>query len=514
MLNSGLFPGSPTVIRSLQQVCLIFVCAAGLSVPFPVLASSVTSLADLAEAGEFSNCLKLLSQGADPDSKQPDGMTALHWAVYLNETPLVKALISKGADATTANSYGVKPISLAALNGNEEIMKVLLAAGADADSELAGGETALMTAARTGIPGVVQLLIDAGADPNATERKGQTATMWAAAAGNTEALKILLEAGAEWKKPLRSGYTPFFFAIREGHRDIVRLFLQKGADINASMEAERSGGKLPKKGTTPLILAIENGHFDLAADLLDAGADPNDQKSGYTPLHTLTWVRKPNRGDGDDGTPPPPGSGIMSSTQFIRRLLESGADPNARLDRGSSGRGRLNTKGATPFLIASMTADLEFLRILHEFGADPNLPNVDNATPLMAAAGIGTLAPGEVAGTEPEAMEVIEYLLSLDADVNHVDDNGETAMHGAAYKCFPAVVDQLHKSGARLDIWNRKNKYGWTPLLIAEGWRPGNYRPSFETMEAIHAVMLASGIQPPPRTTVDPNGPRRGYEQR
>ena len=52
-----------------------------------------------------------------------------------------------------------------------------------------------------------------------------------------------------------------------------------------------------------LILAVENGHFDLAVALLEAGVDPNDQRSGFTALHALTWVRKPNRGDGDDARP-------------------------------------------------------------------------------------------------------------------------------------------------------------------------------------------------------------------
>ncbi|MCA1685024.1 MAG: ankyrin repeat domain-containing protein, partial [Planctomycetia bacterium] len=69
------------------------------------------------------------------------------------------------------------------------------------------------------------------------------------------------------------------------------------------------------------------------------------------------------------------------------------------------------------------------------------------------------------------------------------DDNGETAMHGAAYKNFPKVVQFLADKGGRVDVWNRKNKYGWTPLLIAEGHRVGNFKPSFETITAIQRVM-------------------------
>jgi ankyrin repeat protein len=149
--------------------------------------------------------------------------------------------------------------------------------------------------------------------------------------------------------------------------------------------------------------------------------------------------------------------------------------------------------------------------LLVELGADSLLPNKDGCTPLMAAAGIGTLAPDEEAGTEPEALAAVEYLLSLGADLNTVDQNGETAMHGAAYKSLPKMVQFLADKGAKIDLWNRKNKYGWTPLLIAEGFRPGNFKPSTETNEALRRVMRAAGVTPPPPTVRPGTGPA-GYD--
>src|SRR5262249_46546931 len=211
--------------------------------------------------------------------------------------------------------------------------------------------------------------------------------------------------------------------------------------------------------------------------------------------------------DDPDGQPPPTGSGSLSSLQFARQLVAHGADVNLRLARGTSGRGKLTTTGATAFLLASKTADLPFLRLLVELGADPLLPNKDGCTPLMAAAGIGCTAPDEEAGTEPEALAAVEYLLSLGADVNTVDKNGETAMHGAAYKSLPKMVQFLAARGAKLEVWYKKNKYDWTPLIIAEGFRPGNFKPSVETIDAIHRVRRPAGVpppRPPPRPAATP----------
>jgi len=229
-------------------------------------------------------------------------------------------------------------------------------------------------------------------------------------------------------------------------------------------------------------------------ELVNAGADPNDQRSGYTALHVVTWVRKPNRGDDEAGQPPPEGSGNVTSLDFVRQVVAKGADVNARLKKGDSGRGKLSLKQATPFLMASKTADLSLMNLLVELGANPSMPNADGATPLMAAAGLGCLAPDEEAGTEAECVEAIKYLLTLNADVNVTDKNGETAMHGAAYKSLPKVVQFLAENGAKIETWNTTNRWGWTPLRIAEGYRPGNFKPSFETIAALKEVMSAAGV--------------------
>ena len=425
-------------------------------------------------------------------------------AAYQDELETARLLLKAGASVKAENRYGLTPLSLACVNGNTELVESLLAAGADPNTTLRGDETVLMTAARTGKVGPVKALLSRGAVVDAKERRGQTALMWAAADGHAAVVELLIKAGADFRAPLPdSGFTPLFFAVREGRIEVVRALLKAGADVNETMQPRKTSGKGPRKGTSALILAVENGHFDLALALLEAGADPNDQRSGFTALHALTWVRKPNRGDGDDGDPSPIGSGNLSSLQFVKKLVEHGADVNARLKNGKSGPGLYSKLGATPFLMAAGTADAAFMRLLVKLGADPLLGNVDNCTPLMAACGIGigAAAADETAGTEPEVLEAAQLALDLGADVNAVDANGETAMHGAAYKNLPKVVQFLADKGARIEIWNRKNKYGWTPLLIAEGHRPGNFKPSAETITALHRVMLAAGVSPPTKTT-------------
>ena len=482
---------------SVKQAFVILIVFAGRIAVAQDLPVAIAPLADAAESRDSDRIRTLLQQGSDVNAPQIDGMTALHWAAHHDDEQLIGELIKSAADVKRENRYGVTALSLACTNGNASIVEQLLQAGADPNAALRGGETVLMTAARTGKLGPVASVISAGADVNATESNSQTALMWAAADGHVDVVKALLEAGADFHTPLKSGFTPLLFAVREGRSEVVTILLAAGAGVNDAMKPERAGGKRPRKGTSPLILAVENGHFELAVALLEAGADPNDQRSGFTALHAITWVRKPNRGDGDDGEPPPMGSGNLTSLPFVRQLVAHGADVNVRLVKGASGRGRLNQTGATPFLMAADTADGPLMRLLLELGADPLLPNADNSTPLMAAAGLGTLAPREEAGIESELLDAVQLTLELGGDVNAVDDNGETAMHGAAYNNAPRVVEWLADKGAKIEVWNRPNKYGWTPLAIAEGHRPGNFKPSPETIAALRHVLQANGITPP-----------------
>lgn len=481
-------------MRTTHLAGIAILCAL-LAAGFPA-AIAGSGLADAAEALDAVRLTSLLDAGSDPDLTQPDGTTALHWAAYHAHEGMARRLLRAGSDVNASNRYGVSPLSLACASGTPRLVRLLLDAGADPNAALPGGETVLMTAARTGDVESVKALLDAGADPNAAERNAQTALMWASAEGHADVVRALIGAGANPSAALDSGFNALFFAVREGRAAAVRTLLDPavGFDVNEPLHRKgRPQYQYANTGMSPLILAIENGHFELAVALVEAGADPNDERTGYTPLHTITWVRKPKNSDyGSD--PAPEGSGSLSSLQFVRTLVAMGADVNARLASGKPQAPKINIQGATPFLFAADKADVPLMNVLLELGADPFLPNVENTTPLMAAAGLGTTAPLEEAGTEEEAFAATTLLLELGADINAVDDNGETVMHGAAYGSFPSVLQLLADRGADPDLWQRPNKHGWTPLFIAEGYRPGNFKPAPLAIAAVELLMAREGL--------------------
>ena len=486
----------------IARLALVVITMAGVTVSAQAQAPS---LADAAEMRDGTLIRGLLQEGVDVNAPQVDGMTALHWAVYNDDADLAGLLVRSGADVNAENRYGVPPLSLASTNGNATVVSLLLDAGADPNESLQGGETVLMTAARTGSLEAVKELLAKGADPNALERRQQTALMWAAAEGHAPVVKALLDAGADVHATLGSGFTPMFFAVREGRIDVALMLLEAGVVVNEVLqrvrerteEASNNASTQPiARGMSPLLMAVRNGHFELAVALINAGADPNDQLTGFTPLHTMSWVRKPDASD--RGDPAPIGSGNVTSLEFVRELVALGADVNLRLDeeapRQPNSASRLESGGATPFLLAADRADAVLMSVLLELGADPFMPNLRNTTPLMAAAGLGTTAPGEEAGTELEVLQATRLMLGLGADVNAVNDENDTAMHGAAFGMFPAVVDLLADNGADPQIWKRENHRGWSPLFIAEGYRFGLPRVSRPTVEAVERLMLAAGI--------------------
>src|SRR5215813_5170288 len=123
--------------------------------------AGATDAADAAQKKDLSALRALVQRKTDVNVAQPDGTTALHWAVMWNNEEAVTLLLRAGANATARNRYGATPLSEAATAGSATMVEALLKAGADPKTlTTEDGETVLMTAARAGNTAVVGLLVE------------------------------------------------------------------------------------------------------------------------------------------------------------------------------------------------------------------------------------------------------------------------------------------------------------------------------------------------------------------
>jgi ankyrin repeat protein len=246
-------------------------------------------------------------------------------------------------------------------------------------------------------------------------------------------------------------------------------------------------------GTSALITAIQGLNYQAAAVLLQHGVDPNASGQGWTALHQTVWSRRPQRGQNNPGQKP---QGHTSSVELARKLVEHGADVNARQTKEPNsdmeGRNSLNRYGATPFFLAAKACDVPMMQALLALGADPFIANVDGDTPLMVAAGVGVYSQGESPGEPEESAEAVKLLIALGAPVDTVDRYGETALHGPAWRGSNEAVMLLVNAGARLDL---RNKRGWLPLTIADGvYYNARVMMNLHTAKLLRELMTARGL--------------------
>jgi ankyrin repeat protein len=472
-------------LATLSVMCLLVV-------PRPGLAAGDLRLVDAVKSRDAQAVARLLAQKVDVTTSEPDGATALHHAVHLGDRDTAALLIRAGAPVNAANDYGVTPLSLACTNGHAAIVDLLLSSGADPNT----ASPVLMTAARTGIVDVVKMLLDRRADVNATEPQlGQNALMWAAAEGHSAVVRLLVERSADVRARSKAGFTPLLFAARTGEVELATFLLGAGADVNEEAA----------DGSTALLVATVRSHTPLARLLLTKGADPN-KGPGFTPLH---WAAG-NWGSADfvadaglrsDNNEWSSLEGLRGSTkrEFVKFLLDHGADPNARAKGNPPKYGAGPARGgilagATPFFVAARSGDAEVMRLLVAGGADPMLLNNQKMTALMAASAVGVRGYSPV--PERDAFEAVKLAVELGIDVNAVGQAGETALHGAAYRGnsgATTLIRFLVEKGAKL---NAKNAYGWTPLAISEGIYYGGSDTRSDTTAALFRSLGAEGSPP------------------
>jgi ankyrin repeat protein len=512
-------------------------------------APSSTSVADAAMRGDRADVAAMIKQGADVNTPQGDGVTALHWAARRGDADLVAVLLGAGANARAVTTFGAyTPLHLAAEHGSAAVVSALVRAGAIVDAKSSTGATPLMLAAAAGDPASVSALVDGGADVNARESdRLQTPLVFAAANNRLDALRLLLARGADPNAatkltdlsalsrngenpdgrnlaitPERSrrpaparilvpgaerqqlineqvawqgGMTPLLFAARQGYTEIAKALLDAGVAVN-----QRKGGD----NASALLVAAVNGQFDLANMLIERGADPNlIAENGVGPLYAtinLAWAPRA-------GYPQPRAQANqqLSYLEFMKRLLDKGADPNQRVNKKvwysnfNFDQSGVDEAGATPFWRAAYGADVDAMKLLVSYGADPAIPTIKPAErpetgdagrremrdvsplppiptggpgvpPLLAAAGVG-YGEGFAGNSHRHApggmLAAVRYLVDeLGADVNARDHEGNTAIHHAASRGDTEMIQFLVSKGADAKAVNRE---GRTTVDMANG---------------------------------------------
>ena len=203
--------------------------------------------------------------------------------------------------------------------------------------------------------------------------------------------------------------------------------------------------------------------------------------------------------------------------------MNKGADANARVKENTLSRTIFTMQwffepGATAFVRASQSSDTALMKLLLAHGADPKIPTDFGDTALTVAGGIGWVEGVTYERSAKENLEAVRMLLDFGLDPNAANRDGRTPLMGAAHKGRNDVILLLLDRGAKLetrdkgsrDTGNAASKiagHTWQTLDYAEGLvRVGvqSAIPHPETAALIRKLMAERGIPvPPPNRTSD-----------
>jgi uncharacterized protein len=505
----------------------------------------------------------LIAAGADVKKPNHDGATPLRLASTNGSAAMIQKLLKAGADVNETSPFGETALMFAARNGNPEAVKVLIDQKADVNAkEKLRGTTPLMWAAEQSHPEAIKVLLASGADYKAASnfdtkgnraylaptvrqraasdqgagglrgkqggrgfagggqaKQGKQAKAGAGGAAEEDQVAAADAAAAEFafgrtRDTDGGGITPLVFATRQDCMECVKELIAAGADVN----------QVTHYGWTPLLTATQNRHYKIGAYLLDHGANPNIKNNGgWSPLYLATDNRNIEGGDYPVRKPD------MDHLDFIKLLLAKGADVNVRVCGtqstattcvGDSTETRtnftmqwLNEDGATPFLRAAQSSDVELMKLLLAHGADPKIYTARNVTALAVASGIAWVEGVTYEWSREQNVETVKMLLDLGLDPNVHDEDGRTSLHGAAHKGRNEIVQLLverggdleaHDNGSRDTINGAMKGMTWIPVHYSEGLVRVGVQSAIahpETTAFIKKLMADKGLPIPPDIT-------------
>ena len=471
-----------------------------------------------ARAGSPEAIKVLVAAGADVNARERlRGTTALMWAAEQRHPEAITALLELGANpslrsggAGVPRNYMAQRVNIRVVNEARERRIRAQAAGRTYEEQVTWEQengVAMQGQRGLGTPlgadgqplpqgrGRAQ-----GAAPAAAPGAAAGAPVAAAPAVDPDDDSEVVVAGLVGSGG--GGLTPLIFAAREGDLESARALLGGGADVNQTSEY----------GWTPLLTAVNNRNYRLASLLLERGANPNlANKGGWTPLYLGTDNR--NIEGGDYPVPKPD----LDHLEILRQLLERGANPNARIRENTLTRTIFTMQwffedGATAFVRAAQSSDTALMQLLLKHGADPKLATANGDTALTASAGIGWVEGVTYERSAKENLEAMRMLLDLGLDPNHQNNEGRTALMGAAMKGRSDVVRLLVERGARLETtdYGSRDTDKLTSAAAGRRWQALDYADGLvrvgvqsavarpETSALIRKMMEDRGLPVPP----------------
>ena len=507
-------------------------------------ADGATAIQWAAYRDDLEMAMRLIAAGANVKAANREGATALRLASLSGHAAMIEKLLKAGADPNEKGPHAETPLMFAARNGNVAALQVLLDHQADVNAkETLRGTTALMWAAEQGHAAAVKLLIDHKADLAAAsnaDAKGGTAylappiqsrlrsergpngrartlPLGAKSTGDPAddflAAADAAAANAAFSRNRNNdggGLTALVFAARQGDLETVKTLVAAGADVNQTT----------RYGWSALLTATQNRNYQIGRYLLEHGANPNiGNKGGWNPLYIATDNRNIEGGDYPVRAPD------MDHLEYIKLLLDHGANVNARVCgaqstdkvcKGDSTETRtiftmqwLYEDGATPFWRAAQSGDVALMKLLLAKGADPKIRTAHDVSALAVAAGIGWVEGITFEWSEAENLEAVRLCLDAGIDPNIADDEGRTALHGAAHKGRNDVVKLLVARGAKLDARDLGSRDTVNGAMLGVTWMPIHYAqglvrvgvqsaiPHPETEALLRQLMTEKGLPIP-----------------